>query len=98
MKLYVIVRSDLPSWQQCAVQGGHALAELLLDVNVSEDWNNGTLIYLKVENEKQLKEYFWEFTDAQYCAAAFHEPDLNDEMTAVAALGVEHMVQDLPLL
>lgn len=84
MKLYVLIRSDLSKSQQ-AVQGGHALAEFLLFHKDSE-WKNGTLVYLKSSEwdlynwiEIAIKE------DANY--VAFYEPDLNNEITALAILG-----------
>jgi hypothetical protein len=49
------VRKDLSKSQQ-AVQAGHALAEYLLH-GPSTAWQNGTLIYLGVKNENELK--FW---------------------------------------
>ena len=54
-KLYVLVRKDLSKSQQ-AVQGGHAVAEYLLR-GPSTAWPNGTLVYLGVRNEDDLK--FW---------------------------------------
>jgi hypothetical protein len=54
-KLYILVRRDLSKSQQ-AVQGGHAVAEYLLR-GPSTDWSNGTLVYLSVRDENELK--FW---------------------------------------
>ena len=54
-KLYVLVRKDLSKSQQ-AVQGGHAVAEYLLSGPLTA-WSNGTLVYLGVRNETELK--FW---------------------------------------
>ena len=57
-KLYVLVRKDLSKSQQ-AVQGGHALAEYLLR-GPTTLWDNGTLVYLGVRNENDLK--LWEIS------------------------------------
>jgi peptidyl-tRNA hydrolase len=49
MKMYVIVRDDISKSYQAA-QGGHALAQMasgLWPPKVFEDWNNGTIVYLK---------------------------------------------------
>lgn len=48
-KLYVLIRNDLSNAQK-AVQGGHALAQWLIE-NPYTNWTNGTLIYLTVKNE-----------------------------------------------
>lgn len=52
-KLYVLVRKDLSKSQQ-AVQAGHAVAEYLLRGPLTI-WGNGTLIYLGIKNEEELK-------------------------------------------
>ena len=49
------MRKDLSKSQQ-AVQGGHAVAEYLLSGPLTA-WPNGTLVYLGVRNETELK--FW---------------------------------------
>jgi len=54
-KLYVLVRKDLSKSQQ-AVQAGHVVAEYLLR-GPHTMWDNGTLVYLSVRNENELK--FW---------------------------------------
>ena len=55
MKLYVLVRGDLSKSQQ-AVQAGHAIAEWCRQGYYS-NWD-GVLIYLKVRDEKELKNYY----------------------------------------
>lgn len=52
-KLYVLVRKDFSKSQQ-AVQAGHAVAEYLLR-GPSTFWGNGTLVYLGVRDENELK-------------------------------------------
>lgn len=95
LKMYVVVRSDMSKAQQ-AVQGGHALAELLLKKRVS--WKNGTLIYLSVSNEKKLRKLMKKVPTKN--KIAFHEPFWDDSMTAFACFGrdVSKFLKKLPLL
>jgi hypothetical protein len=99
MKLYVLVRDDLPSWQQKAVQAGHAVAQFL-QCHRDTKWENGILVYLKVRDEDHLMEYYDLFDDGPHHIRFqwFDEEDLNGEMTAIAATGVDELVKDLPLL
>jgi len=101
-KMYVIVREDMPK-VYAAVQGGHALAQWMLDhPEESKEWSNGHLIYVKVANIDKLKE----LVQAMSIQAAyknhsiFWEPDLKWEMTAVALVtyGDNPILRDLPLL
>lgn len=84
-KLYVVVRKDLSKSQQ-AVQGGHALAEYVLR-NRDTDWNNGTLVYLGVRDESELKSLTTKLDYSKICHTTFREPDIGDEITAIASLG-----------
>lgn len=95
MKLYVVVRSDMSKAQQ-AVQGGHALAELLLRKKIG--WTNGTLVYLGVKDEKALKKLFKKVPTRN--KQAFLEPFWDNSMTAFAAYGrdVSDFLKKLPLL
>ena len=83
MKLFVIVRKDLTPSQR-AVQAGHALAAYLLHSS-NFRWKNETLIYLGVKGLTQLLNLKrrLDFNEIQY--VAFHEPDLNNEVTAIAS-------------
>lgn len=103
-KLYVITRADLSKSQQ-AVQAGHALAEFCLKGSVELHWNgremernplweNGTLVYLKVKNLDELQKLYGKIEKS----FAFHEPDMNNELTAFARLGNHPEFIGLPLL
>lgn len=82
MKLYVIVRKDL-SVSQRAVQAGHVVAQFLLYGPFSR-WNNGTLIYLGIKNLRNLEKLMYQLKDNNIIYTEFHEPDLNNEITAIA--------------
>ena len=86
MKLYVIVRSNLSKSQQ-AVQAGHAVAQFLLE-NRETEWSNGTLVYLK---SRSLRPYL------RRKHTAFFEPDIGNEMTAIATLDSKDL-GSLPLM
>lgn len=101
MKMYVIVRKDLPGAQP-AVQAGHALAEYLLEQE--HEWRNGTLIYLAVDNEDELHHWYDKanaITKGKF--EGFWEPDMGNQMTAFAAYDysdkrLENLFKSLPLL
>ena len=99
-KLYVLVRKDLSRSQQ-AVQAGHAVAEYLKQ-HPNTEWQNGTLVYLVVYNERHLADMAKQLLGEGYAAkdiVGFHEPDRDNEMTAFAVLGNgTPMFQDLPLM
>ena len=82
MKLYVIVRKDL-SISQRAVQAGHAVAEFLLRGPFSR-WKNGTLIYLGVKGLIQLENLKLKLNDHGITYVEFREPDIGNEVTAIA--------------
>jgi hypothetical protein len=83
MKLFVIVRKDL-SPSQRAVQAGHALAEYLLH-SPNFRWKNETLIYLGVKGLNQLTNLKRKLDLHEITYVEFHEPDLNNEITAIAS-------------
>ena len=82
MKLFVIVRKDL-SHSQRAVQAGHALAAYLL--NGSPSWKNQTLVYLGVKGLKQLENIKRKLDRNKVSYSEFREPDINNELTAIAS-------------
>jgi 5-formyltetrahydrofolate cyclo-ligase len=82
-KLYVLVRQDLPKNYQ-AVQAGHAVAQWILDF--PNAWKNEILIYLKADNEVNLIDAMILLEKNGEKCSPFFEPDLNEEMTALAFL------------
>ena len=95
MKMYVLLRKDLTPSQQ-AVQGGHALAEFLL--NNPTQWNNGTLIYLGVNNERQLIKWAHKLCDLDINFVTWREPDMYNELTALATYSNGDIFKRLNLL
>lgn len=86
-KLYVLIRNDLPKNYQ-AVQAGHAVAQFVLDH--PDKWKNETLVYLRVDGENDLVDwniYLHQYFSESY--SCFYEPDLDGELTALAALSTE---------
>lgn len=92
LKLYVIVDSSLGMSHQ-AVQAAHAVAEFCLKEKTP--WDNGTLVVLKDSNIPKWKDYL-------ECGGkkviSFHEPDRGNQLTAIAGIGWNELVRDLPLL
>ena len=82
MKLYVIVRKDL-SVSQRAVQAGHVVAQFCLYGPFSR-WNNGTLIYLGIKNLEHLKELMNQLNNNNINYTEFREPDIGNQITAIA--------------
>jgi hypothetical protein len=92
-KMYVLVRKDIPPIHR-AVQGSHAVAEFLIHHN-RDGWKNGTMIMLGVPNEKALK--YWKAKLADK-AVAFYEPDIGNQMTALATIDEGSIFRRLNLL
>ena len=91
-KLYVLVDETLPLVHQ-GVQGGHALAQWLLE-NPQQQWNNRTLVYLKADIKREIQKLLYK--GIEY--TAFHEPDRNNELTAVALQCEDKYVKHLKLM
>lgn len=82
-RLYTLIRSDLPKNYQ-AVQAGHAVAQFALEY--PNDWRNETLIYLRVKDEEELQIWNQRFAELGVNQTPFQEPDLDNEMTALAVI------------
>jgi hypothetical protein len=85
-KLFVITREDL-SYGQQAVQAMHALQEFnIRHPKAARDWyeESNTLALLAVANITALGVSLGKARDRNIPVSAFHEPDRNNEMTAIA--------------
>lgn len=97
-RLYVLVRQDL-KYSSPAVQAGHCVAEFCLGSGRAGKWGNTTLIYLGVKNLNELLRWCFKLGKKNIDFVSFSEPDMDDEMTAIAALVEDGKVfRDLRLL
>lgn len=99
-KLFLITRADLSAGQQ-AVQAAHAMREFAEHhPEIERVWyrESNTLAFLVVSDERALGVLLKRARRRDVPAAAFHEPDRNNEMTAIA-LGpaARSLVSNLPL-
>lgn len=88
-KLYILIDKNLDPIYG-AVQGGHVVAEWLLQhLQINKegypiwDWENEYLIYLSVDIE-QWKEKLCRFDPCKYKWMWFDEPDLDYKTTSIA--------------
>lgn len=87
MKLYIVVRADLPAGPQIA-QSCHAMRLFAAENPVIEaHWygDSNNLVCLKVPSEAALLEHAQEIQADGCPVALFREPDYRNEATAFAA-------------
>lgn len=82
-RLYVLIDQKLDAVYGC-VQGGHAVAQWLLE-HPKQDWNNSYLIYL-----------YADLVNKDY--SSFYEPDLGNQLTAIALQDDGRMFKKLKLV
>ena len=93
-KMYVLVRKDLAETYRI-VQGSHALAQYALDHPVEfQKWHNTTIVYLGVRNLVELKAWNLELLKKKV-ASSFFEPDLDNQITAIACYDDGRIFKDL---
>ena len=88
-KLYILTDKTLDPIY-AAVQGGHAVAEWLLENwqllkngDPSWEWNNDYLIYLSVDINEWY-EKLAPYDPSRFKWAMFREPDLDNKITSIA--------------
>lgn len=91
-RLYVLTDNQLEPIY-AAVQGGHCVAQWLIE-HPEGDWKNNYLIYLAADVNKWKD--ILDSIGIDY--SSFHEPDLNDRLTAIASTDIKRLVKGLPLL
>ena len=91
-RLYVLIDNNLDSIYGC-VQGGHVVAQWLLN-HPNQDWNNSYLIYVSADISKWKEKL--DILKIDY--TEFKEPDLNNQVTALAVLNNDKMFKNLKLV
>ena len=91
-RLYVLINNKLDPIYGC-VQGGHAVAEWLLS-HPHQEWNNNYLIYVSADISKWKQKL--DILEIDY--TEFKEPDLNNEITALAVLNNDKLFKILQLI
>lgn len=76
-RLYVLIDQKLDAVYGC-VQGGHAVAQWLLE-HPNQEWNNSYLIYLYADLDKWKVRL--DLVNKDY--SSFYEPDLDSPITSV---------------
>jgi hypothetical protein len=92
-KLYVLVEKTLRPVYGC-VQGGHAVAQWMIEHPNSREWHNDYLIYLSADISKWKRKL--EFLEVNY--TEFKEPDLDNQTTALAVFGHEELFKNLKVV
>ena len=88
-RLYVLIDQKLDVVYGC-VQGGHAVAQWLLE-HPNQNWNNS---YLYADLDKWRVRL--DLTNKDY--SMFREPDLNNQLTAIALQDDGRMFKKLKLV
>lgn len=76
------------------VQGGHAVAQWLLDNKDTQTWNNNYLIYLYANIDKWI--YKLNLENENF--SVFYEPDLDNTPTAIAIESDGAMFKNLKMV
>ena len=102
IKLTTVSRRDLTPGSQ-SVQSSHALTQFIFEhPEISKIWfKNPYLIQLSVENEEQLQKLIYKLQKLNIKHSIFSEPDLNNQLTAIAiepSENIRRLISHLPLM
>lgn len=85
-KLYLVTREDIsPGYQ--AVQSCHAIRQFTAEYpDVDQEWftKSNYLALLSVKDLDELEQLYTDAIEAGLRVSAFREPDIGDEITAIA--------------
>jgi len=98
-RIYTITRKDI-SFGQKIVQSNHASTQYLIDhsPHTKGKWNNGSIICLELGNEKSLKRWIKKLENNNIDYSLFREPDMDNQITAIAALSCGEIFHGIPLI
>lgn len=101
-KLVIVTRKDLTEGQR-AVQSTHAAINFIFEFpNKASPWfKSNYLVQLEAKNEDGLKQLIWECEQLKLDCTVFREPDIGDQITAIAiepSQITQKLVRKLPLL
>lgn len=83
-RLYIIGRADLAPGLRAAQAGHAAFAFALEHPHLTKRWGNSYLILLEAEDLRSLQRFLAHTKLAGLTTSEWHEPDLDDQLTAVA--------------
>lgn len=97
-KLYVLISDKLEPIYG-AVQGGHAIAQFLIE-HPNSEWQNNTVVYLSCNLNKFIRQMNKRIYIGKYEEySVFQEPDLDNQITAIACYKIpQNYVRHLKLL
>lgn len=102
IKLTTVTRRDLRPGQQ-SVQSSHAAIQFIFEhPETSQAWfKDPYLVQLSVENEEALIRLMYKLEKSQIKFSVFREPDLDNQITAIAIEPSEktrRLISHLPLM
>jgi len=101
-KLYIVSRSDLSAGAQ-ACQAIHCVIEfILMFPEETKTWHKTSnhICFLEARDEEHLGQLMADARELGIYCARFHEPDFNDDLTAVVfepTLKSRELLKELPL-
>ena len=76
------------------MQTAHSVAEFAHEYpNQFQDWKRDSnyLISLSIDNEEKLRRLYYKLQDNGADVMAFHEPDINSQLTAICYYGTPEL-------